>query len=186
MGILELLIIAVALAMDAFAVAVCAGLTMKRFRLKPALVIGAYFGVFQAAMPLAGYFLASRFAEGLSAIDHWVAFGLLCFIGGKMAYNGFTDKNSGETDEPFSLNHRHILTLAVATSIDALAVGVSFAFLHIEKIAPSVLVIGAVTFLLSAAGVKIGSVFGSKFKSKAEIAGGVALILIGLNILLGH
>ncbi len=191
MGLLELFIIAFGLSMDAFAVAVCTGLSMRRVTFKKALTVGLYFGVFQAGMPLAGYLLGVRFADKIEAIDHWVAFALLGFIGAKMFIDGFKEARSGAdeaqcttADEP-SLSPATMLPLAVATSIDALAAGVSFAFLHVQ-IVPAVAFIGIITLALSMAGVKIGNVFGAKFQSRAEMTGGVILVLMGIKILLEH
>ena len=184
MGFPELVILAIGLSMDAFAVAVCAGIPMRRVTVKNALIVGLYFGVFQAAMPLIGYFAASLFAEKIKAFDHWIAFGLLAFLGVRMIIGNFKKEENCE-DQPSSLKPGKMLPLAVATSIDALAVGVSFAFLRVD-IVPAVSLIGAVTLVLSMAGVKIGKVFGSRFKSKAELMGGIVLVLIGLKILLEH
>jgi len=184
MGIIELLILAVGLSMDAFAVAICAGLTMDKVSIKKALTVGVYFGVFQAGMPLIGYLLASLFAERILAYGDWIAFVLLSFLGGKMIFDSL--KNEGNTDtREQSLKLKTMLPLAIATSIDALAVGVSFAFLQIN-IVPAVIIIGVTTLVISMAGVKIGGIFGTKFKSKAQFAGGVILVLIGLRILLEH
>ena len=196
MGLFELFALAAALSMDAFAVSVCAGLTMKKFALKKAIIIGVYFGLFQALMPLIGFLIAAQFANIISAIDHWVAFVLLSFIGGKMVYGALFSKdtkcscktencNCKTEENEFSVKPMIILPLAFATSIDALAVGVSFAFIDVN-IAPSAALIGVITFILSAIGVKIGSAFGLKFKTKAEVAGGIVLILIGLRIFIGH
>jgi len=182
MTFIELFIIAVGLSMDAFAVAVCAGLTMEKVSLKKALIVGLYFGIFQAGMPLIGYFTATLFAGRIVAYDHWIAFGLLAFIGGKMIFDSF--RGDDDDKREYSLAPAKMLPLAVATSIDALAVGVSFAFLKVS-IVPAVLFIGVVTLTLSMAGVKIGHLFGTRFKSKAQLAGGIVLVLIGLNILLG-
>ena len=178
MSLTELFIIAVGLSMDAFAVAVC----MPRMSWKGALIVGLYFGGFQAAMPLLGYFLGSKFSMAIRAYDHWVAFLLLVLIGAGMV------KESFEKDESCanaSLDVRGMVLLAVATSIDALAVGVTFAFLNVD-IVPAVSFIGAVTFTLSMVGVKVGNAFGCKYKSRAELAGGAILILMGLKILLEH
>lgn len=182
MSSLELFLIAVGLAMDAFAVALCKGFSLRRFNLKTALVVGLYFGVFQAGMPLIGYFLGEAFADKIAAIDHWVAFGLLVFIGGRMIWESRQAEECA-VDTDLDLSPKGMLPLAVATSIDALAVGVSFAFMGVT-IGPAVAEIGIVTFVLSALAVKLGSVFGAKFKSKAELAGGIVLIAIGLKILL--
>ena len=182
MSLTELFIIAVGLSMDAFAVAVCKGLAMPRMSWKGALIVGLYFGGFQAAMPLLGYFLGSKFSMAIRAYDHWVAFLLLVLIGAGMV------KESFEKDESCanaSLDVRGMVLLAVATSIDALAVGVTFAFLNVD-IVPDVYFIGAVTFKLSMVGVKVGNAFGCKYKARAELAGGAILILIGLKILLEH
>jgi putative Mn2+ efflux pump MntP len=184
MNLFELFLIAVGLSMDAFAVALCTGLTMKTFRLRKALTVGLYFGVFQAAMPLVGYLLGSTFADKIMDYDHWVAFALLGFIGGKMIWESFSPPDCNPEEEA-SLTCRAMLPLAVATSIDALAVGISFAFFEVE-IVPSVLLIGVVTLALSMVGVKLGNVFGSRFRAKAELAGGVILILLGVRILLEH
>ena len=183
MNLIELLLIAIGLSMDAFAVAVCAGLTMKKAGLKKMLTVGLYFGVFQAVMPLIGYLTASLFADQIINYDHWIAFILLCFLGGKMIFESF--KKEEDQKGEASLNPAQMLPLALATSIDALAVGVSFAFLRVDII-PAVLFIGTATFVISMLGVKIGNVFGIKFKSKAEIFGGVILIFIGFKILFEH
>jgi putative Mn2+ efflux pump MntP len=171
--------------MDAFAAAVCAGLGMKKFSPQKALVIGLYFGIFQAVMPLLGYLAASVFTATIIAYDHWIAFVLLCFLGGNMIVGSFK-KDGGKPDErEVSVKPAHMLPLAIATSIDALAVGVSFSLLRVNII-PAVTVIGLTTLILSMIGVKIGNVFGLKFKAKAEFAGGAILVLIGLKILLDH
>ena len=184
MGIFELFLIAVGLSMDAFAIAVCKGLAMPKATWAKACVVGLYFGVSQAVMPLIGYLAASSFADYIAAYDHWVAFILLCFLGGKMAAGSF---KKGEETEESSLSPKQMLPMAVATSVDALAVGISLAFIPPSGgIIFAVLLIGVVTFTLSVSGVKIGKVFGAKFKSKAEFAGGVILILIGCKILLEH
>ena len=181
MGIIETFILAVALSMDAFAVSVCKGLSMGKAKLGSALTVGLWFGVFQALMPLIGFFLGVQFEDYISAFDHWIAFILLAAIGANMVREAVKGEDEGDP----SVSFMAMLPLAVATSIDALAVGVSFAFLSVD-IAPAVVFIGLCTFVLSAAGVKIGSVFGSRFKSRAEILGGVILILMGLKILLEH
>lgn len=182
MSLFALFTLAVGLSMDAFAVSVCKGLAMKKLSFKGMAVVGLWFGGFQALMPLAGYFLGSWFADKISAVDHWIAFGLLALIGFNMIREALSGDEETADD---SLDAKTMAVLAVATSIDALAVGVTFAFLSVD-IVPAVAFIGAVTFILSAAGVKAGHVFGLKYKSKAEIAGGVILILIGLKILLEH
>lgn len=183
MGLADLFFLAVGLAMDAFAVAVCKGLATSRLRVRDALTVGAWFGAFQALMPLAGFVLGSAFASFIVSVDHWVAFVLLSIIGGNMVREGL-DRDSAEECDP-SLRPRDMVLLALATSIDALAVGVTFAFLQVE-ILPAVAFIGAVTFVLSVLGVKLGNVFGARYKSRAELFGGAVLILMGLKILLEH
>ncbi len=184
MGLLELLILAVGLAMDAFAVSICKGLSIRRLKLGHCLLVGLWFGAFQALMPTLGYFLGSTFAQLVQTIDHWIAFVLLLIIGGNMIREALS---GGEEDEDLSpsLAAPGMFLLAVATSIDALAVGVTFAFLKV-KIWAAVALIGVCTFVISAVGVKIGHVFGARFKSKAELFGGVVLVLIGAKILLEH
>lgn len=182
MGFAEILIIGVALSMDAFAVSLCKGLSVPKLKVKHALIVGLYFGGFQALMPLIGYLLGFKFEDAIASIDHWIAFVLLVLIGANMIREAL----SGEEEElDASFGFKTMLLLAVATSIDALAVGVSFAFLQVN-IVTAALCIGVTTFVLSAAGVAIGNVFGARFKSKAEIAGGVILILMGIKILLEH
>lgn len=182
MGSAQLVLLALALAMDAFAVAVCKGLAQDRVDMRRAVLVGAWFGGFQAGMPLLGWLLGSRFQGYITAIDHWIAFGLLLLIGGNMVREAFSKE---EQPADASLSFVAMLLLAIATSIDALAVGVTFAFLQVN-VWVAVTLIGVVTFLLSAAGVKIGNVFGARHKAKAELAGGVMLILLGLHILLEH
>ena len=182
MGLLELFILAVGLSMDAFAVSVCKGLAMKKITLKSAAIVGAWFGGFQALMPLIGWLLGNQFKSYITAIDHWIAFILLIIIGGNMVKEAFS---RGDEDTDASLGIKIMLLLAIATSIDALAVGVTFAFLSVN-IWWAIGFIGCTTFILSAVGVKVGSVFGMKYKSKAELAGGIILILIGTKILLEH
>ena len=182
MGIGELFLIALGLSMDAFAVAICKGLSMKKIDWKKCGIVGLYFGVFQAGMPLIGYFLGVRFQKYISAVDHWLAFILLGIIG----LNMIKEALSGEEEcESASLDVKSMIVLAVATSIDALVVGITFAFLKVE-IVPAVCLIGAVTFLLSFAGVKVGNVFGARYKSRAELFGGIILIAMGLKILVEH
>lgn len=184
MGFVELFLIGVGLSMDAFAVSICKGLNMKKINYKHALIIGGFFGGFQALMPLLGWALGSQFEQYIESVDHWIAFILLAFIGGKMVYDsikgGDDDEESSHQDK---LDIKELFMLAVATSIDALAVGVTFAFLKVS-IVPSITLIGITTFVISVGGVVIGNRFGSKYKNKAEIAGGMILILIGLKILL--
>ena len=178
MSLIELFLLAVGLSMDAFAVSVCKGLSMQTMRLKHAFVIGLYFGGFQALMPLIGYFLGSFFADKITKYSHWIAFILLVIIGANMVREAFGEEERLDAN----MNPASMFLLAIATSIDALAVGVTFAFLQVNIIY-AVIFIGCVTFVCSAAGVKIGSVFGEKYKSKAEICGGIILILIGIKIL---
>lgn len=179
----ELLILAIGVSMDAFAVSICKGLSVSEVRPRHAGLTALWFGGFQALMPLIGYFLGVSFADFVSDVDHWIAFVLLGIIGGKMVKEAFDKDESGDLDPDFSF--RTMLALAVATSIDALAVGVSLAFLKVN-IWMSVLLIGLTTAAFSAAGVYIGHAFGSRFKSKAELAGGIILIVIGAKILLEH
>ena len=183
MGIVELVLIAVGLAMDAFAVSICKGLATPKISVKHMMIAGIWFGGFQALMPLIGYFLGSTFEKYITAFDHWVAFVLLGIIGANMIKEAFSKK---EEQESASFGFKSMFIMAIATSIDALAVGITFALLPNVNIIAAVLFIGVVTFLFSAAGVKIGNVFGAKYKSKAELAGGIILILLGLKILLEH
>lgn len=178
----ELLILAVGLAMDAFAVAVCKGLSLRTLKLQQALLVGVWFGLFQALMPALGWLLGSAFSGLVQSVDHWVAFVLLSIIGGNMIREGL--QGDDENCDP-SLSFGLMLLLAVATSIDALAVGITFAFLNVS-ILLAVALIGVVTFTISAVGVKMGNLFGARYKSKAEFFGGAVLILIGLKILLEH
>ena len=182
MGLIELFLIAVGLSMDAFAVSVCKGLAMPKCTFKKAAIVGLWFGGFQALMPAIGYVLGAQFQETIASIDHWIAFVLLALIGGNMIHEAL-DNDEEEADA--SLDVKTMFLLAVATSIDALAVGITFAFLKVNII-PAVCFIGIVTFIISFAGVKIGNVFGVRYKNKAEIVGGVILILLGLKILLEH
>lgn len=185
MGFFELFLIAVGLSMDAFAISICKGLKMQRFNVRHAGVIALAFGGFQALMPVIGWFLGKQFESYITGIDHWIAFVLLAVIGGKMAVESFKKEEEDSSKENEKLDVKELLVLAVATSIDALAVGITFAFLQVS-IVPAVSLIGVITFVLSAVGVFIGHKFGAKFKSKAELAGGIILILIGLKILLEH
>ncbi len=181
MGLWELFILALGLSMDAFAVSICKGLSLgKSIGAKHMAVAGAWFGGFQALMPLIGFFLGRFFADIITAYDHWVTFFLLAFIGGKMIWEAL---DSAEEDVDGAMDAKTMFLLAVATSIDALAVGVTFAFLDVS-ILPAVLFIGVTTFVCSAAGVKVGSVFGARYKKKAELVGGIVLVLIGLKLLL--
>ena len=182
MGIAELFILAVGLSMDAFAVSVCKGLALKNIRIVHMLLAGLWFGGFQALMPAIGYFLGVNFREKIQQFDHWVAFILLCFIGANMIKEALSGNEDGADA---SMKPKNMFLLAVATSIDALAVGITFAFLKISII-PAVSLIGIVTFVFSALGIKIGSIFGTKYKSKAVLAGGIILILLGSKILIEH
>lgn len=182
MSLFALFITAVGLSMDAFAVSVCKGLALKKINFKNACIVGLWFGGFQALMPLLGYLLGSRFKGSVEAIDHWIAFALLFLIGLSMIKEALS-KDEDKTDD--SLSPKTMFLLAVATSIDALAVGVTYAFLQVA-IVPAVSFIGGITFTLSVLGVKTGNVFGLRYKSKAELAGGIILILIGLKILAEH
>ena len=184
MGFLELVLIAVGLSMDAFAVSICKGLSVRRLQLRHMLLAGIYFGGFQALMPLLGYLLGSGFASFITAYDHWIAFVLLALIGGNMIREALRGE-AEEEEQNADFGFRVMLPLAVATSIDALAVGISFAFLQV-RILPAVLLIGATTFCFGVAGVKIGNLFGARYQARAELAGGVILILIGTKILLEH
>ena len=182
MDLLSLFLIAVGLSMDAFAVSVCKGLATPKYKLKYSMICGAWFGGFQALMPAVGYLLGVNFKKYITAIDHWIAFVLLALIGFNMIREALKNDDEG-ADPSFTANSMSLL--AVATSIDALAIGITFAFLDVNIVA-AVLFIGVCTFVISAAGVKIGSAFGTRFKSKAEIAGGVILIILGLRILVEH
>lgn len=181
MSIFELLLLSVGLAMDAFAVSICKGLSVKQLKPRHLLTAGLYFGGFQALMPLIGWLLGSSFEGLIKNVDHWIAFGLLVFIGANMVRESF-----GKAEElNDSISPKVMLPLAVATSIDALAVGVTFAFLNVN-IWLAIALIGAITFVISAVGVKIGNVFGAKYKSKAELAGGIILLALAIKILVEH
>lgn len=184
MSLLEILFIAVGVSADAFAVALSQGVTMRVFRWRHALLIAGLFGIFQAVMPLLGWLLGHGFADAISGVDHWIAFALLAVVGGKMLWEAFHDDDAHEEDEP-SLDLRGLLILAVATSIDALAVGVSFAALSVN-LPLALAVIGVVTFAISLAGVRIGRSVGSWLGKPAEILGGLILIGIGVRIVLDH
>ena len=186
MGYLELALIGVGLSMDAFAVSVCKGLSMRKVDKKYMFVLAVFFGGFQALMP--AWLLGSQFQSYITAIDHWIAFILLVLIGGKMILDVIKEKGENEEvcpDDSLRINLREIFLLAIATSIDALAIGITFAFLQVRLIT-SVTIIGCITFCFSIAGVLIGNVFGSKFKDKATILGGIILIGIGVKILIEH
>lgn len=180
MGWAELILLALALSMDAFAVAVCKGLAMPKATWRSAAIVGLWFGGFQAGMPLLGWLLGSRFERYITSIDHWIAFALLVLIGGNMIRESLSKK---EEEANASLAFFPMLLMAVATSIDALAVGVTFAFLEVN-VWWAVSLIGVTTFVLSAAGVKVGHLFGARYQSKAELAGGAVLVLLGVKILL--
>ena len=185
MGMMELFLIAVGLSMDAFAVAVCKGLGMTRVNRKQAVIIALFFGVFQGGMPLLGWTLGTQFEQYIVSIDHWIALILLCLIGGNMIRESFggDEEESMEMDAP--LNYKELTLMAIATSIDALAIGVTLAFLRVS-IVPAVSFIGVITFTLSLVGVYVGNFFGARYKHRAERLGGAILILIGLKIFLEH
>lgn len=187
MNLLELLILAIGLSMDAFAVAVCKGLSFRKITAKHLLTVGLYFGIFQAGMPLIGYALGIQFSDKITSIDHWIAFVLLGFIGIHMIKGALSKDEEAccKEENDTALSFKNMFILAVATSIDALAVGITFAFLKVNII-PAVSFIGLVTFSLSVVGVLIGNLFGARFKSKAELAGGIILVCLGIKILLQH
>ena len=182
MGIVEIILVSISLAMDAFAVSICKGLSMKKMNWKKALIIGGYFGIFQALMPTIGFFLGTGFSSLVTNVDHWIVFILLLFIGGNMIKESFSEDDCHNND---SIDFKTMLILAIATSIDALAVGITFAFLEVNVVLAFSL-IGIITFALCVLGVKIGNRFGNKYESKAELAGGIILLLIGIKILLEH
>lgn len=186
MELWELLVLAVGLSMDAFAVSICKGLAMKRANLKGMLTCGVWFGGFQALMPLIGFFLGVLFANTIKAFDHWIAFGLLALIGANMLKEAFSKKDECEECGSADLSVKTMFVMAVATSIDALAVGVSLAMAGNVNIWVAIALIGVITCVLSAVGVKVGSVFGARFEKKAQLAGGIILILIGAKILTEH
>jgi len=183
MGLLEIILIAVGLSMDAFAVSVTLGLSVKKPNIKEVLIPGIYFGFFQALMPLIGYFAGISFASRIQTLDHWIAFALLGLIGGKMLKDSFSKEVKNVNENPFQF--MKIFLLAIATSIDALAVGVAFSFFEVN-IFKTIIIIGLITFCISIGGIKIGNLFGTKFRSKAEFFGGTVLILLGLKILIEH
>ncbi len=182
MGIIELIVLSIGLAMDAFAVSICKGLSMPRMKWKNAIIIGAYFGYFQALMPALGYLLGFNFQDRISNIDHWVAFILLGVIGINMIKEAVSKDNDVHND---SVKFKDMIVLAIATSIDALAVGITFAFLNVNLIL-AISLIGIITFIISVLGVKVGNIFGDKYEKKAEFMGGIILILLGIKILLEH
>ena len=186
-GFIELFLVGVGLSMDAFAVSICKGLGMKRLNMKQALAIGVFFGGFQALMPFLGWALGTQLADFITPIDHWIAFILLAVIGGKMlidAFHGGDEDEAGEAADA-KLDLKELFMLAIATSIDALAVGITFAFLGVD-IVFAIAIIGATTFVISVAGVAVGHAFGARYEKGATVVGGVVLILIGLKILLEH
>ena len=182
MGIIELILLSIGLGMDAFAVSICKGISMKKMDWKKACIIGLYFGGFQAIMPVIGYFLGSTFENIITNFDHWVAFILLAIIGGNMIKESFNKESENINDD---VNFKTMIILAIATSIDALAVGITFAFFNVNLIL-AITLIGVITFILSVIGTKVGNRFGDKYENKAEFIGGVILILLGLKILLEH
>ena len=182
MGLIELCILSIGLAMDAFAVSVCKGLSMKRMKWKNAIIIGAYFGYFQALMPALGYLLGYNFQDRISNIDHWIAFILLGVIGINMIKEALSKENDVHND---SVKFKEMIVLAIATSIDALAVGITFAFLNVNLIL-AISLIGIITFIISVLGVKVVNIFGDKYEKKAEFAGGIILIFLGIKILVEH
>ena len=183
MSIIEIALIGVGLAMDAFAVSICKGLAMRRMNYKKAIIIAAFFGVFQALMPALGYVLGTTFANKIAAIDHWIAFILLALIGANMIKEALSSDDDECQDD--SLRLGDLIMLSIATSIDALAVGITFAFINVSLLL-SVSMIGIITFIICVIGVKVGNVFGEKYKSKAELAGGLILIVMGAKILIDH
>lgn len=187
MTLLEIFLVGIGLSMDAFAVSICKGLAMPAVNKKQALLIGAYFGVFQALMPLAGWLLGSQFARHVTKLAPWIAFVLLAWIGGSMLRESLSKKEEDEEVEPVGLRHKELFLLAVATSIDALAVGVSFSMVELSvPIGAAAALIGCTTFAISVGGVFVGHIFGARYKNRAEFVGGAILLLIGVKILLEH
>ena len=187
MTLLEIFLVGIGLSMDAFAVSICKGLAMPAVNKKQALLIGTYFGVFQALMPLAGWLLGSQFARHVTKLAPWIAFVLLAWIGGSMLRESLSKKEEDEEVEPMELRHKELFLLAVATSIDALAVGVSFSMVELSvSIGAAAALIGCTTFAISVGGVFVGHIFGARYKNRAEFVGGAILILIGVKILLEH
>ncbi len=184
MGFVELFLLAIGLSMDAFAVSICKGLSEKKAGLRESAICGVWFGGFQGLMPLVGFFLGTLFAEAIKAFDHWVAFGLLAIIGINMFKEAFS--KDCDCDNNGDMSFKTMFVMAVATSIDALAVGISLAMAGNVNIWVAVVLIGATTFLLSGLGVKIGNIFGGRFEKKAQMAGGVILVLLGIKILVEH
>lgn len=187
MGVAELSLMGVGLAMDAFAVSVCKGLAMRKVNRKQCFLIALFFGGFQALMPLIGWALGIQFADRIASVDHWIAFVLLLYIGGKMIFEAVKERKEHVEIEEMdpAISVRELFVMAIATSIDALAVGITFSFLQVD-IVQAVSIIGVITFFLSGAGVFVGNIFGSKYKTGAELAGGVILVLLGIKILLEH
>lgn len=185
MGFLELFIISIGLSMDAFAVSICKGLCMRKLNYKNAIIIGCFFGGFQALMPLIGYIMGTQFKDSITSIDHWIAFVLLFLIGINMIRESLNKDEVACENIDVQLSFKNMTVLSIATSIDALAIGITFAFLQVNII-PAVSIIGITTFILSVIGVKIGHVFGSKYKSSAELIGGIILIAMGIKILFEH
>lgn len=183
MKTIELIILSIGLGMDAFAVSVCKGLSMKKMNWRKAIIIGIYFGFFQLMMPVVGYFLSKGFENIVVNIDHWIAFILLSVIGGNMIKESLKQERSENCND--KVNFNTMIILAIATSIDALAIGITFAFLKVNLLL-AVVLIGIITFILSIIGVKIGNIFGDKYENKAEFAGGIILIFLGIKILLEH
>lgn len=183
MSILEIALIGVGLAMDAFAVSICKGLAMRKMSYRKAIIIAAFFGIFQAAMPALGYLLGTTFADKIATVDHWIAFILLSLIGVNMIKEALSNDEEKDVDDSLKLGD--LIMLSIATSIDALAVGITFAFFEVPLL-NAISIIGIITFIICVIGVKVGNVFGEKYKSKAELAGGIILILMGLKILIEH
>ena len=187
MSFIELFLIGVGLSMDAFAAAICQGLSMTRIKWGHALTVGLYFGGFQALMPFIGWMLGSQFADRIQQYDHWIAFILLVLIGGNMIREALSgdEEDAAQAETDLRLDHKKLFLMAIATSIDALAIGVTFAFLE-TAILPAIGIIGTTTFFISVAGVAVGCWFGARYKKRAEITGGVILVLLGVKILLEH
>ena len=182
MGICAILLLGIGLSMDAFAVSICKGLAMKKMNWKNAIIIALYFGMFQAVMPIIGYFLGTTFESLVTTFDHWIAFILLLLIGGSMIKESFDKEDEKKNDK---IDFKTMTVLALATSIDALAIGITFAFLDVN-VTLAVSIIGIITFIISVCGVKIGNKFGDKYQNKAELMGGIILVLLGIKILLEH
>ena len=182
MGVLEILLLGIGLAMDAFAVSICKGLSMKKMNWKNAIIIALYFGGFQALMPMIGYFLGTTFESLVTIFDHWIAFVLLSVIGGNMIKESFDKEEEKKNDD---VDFKTMIVLALATSIDALAVGITFAFLDVNLLL-AISIIGIITFIISILGVKVGNKFGDRYQNKAELVGGIILVVLGIKILLEH